>query len=175
MLTVGGTEPESLAHGRIAEGLFRQPLTIIECAGDPQRRHIVPPAGQLLLLSWAHQARRVQNHHARPRAPVEGCRHCAAGVPGRRHQYGQRARRTRFQPLQTLGQETRAKVFEGGGRTVKQFERKQRVRAGLDRGRRRGQIQRGIRYFPERRPQPIAGEEPVERQPRDVRQPRDPA
>ncbi len=146
---VGGTEPKPASQCRITEGLFHQSLTIIEGAGDPQRRDILPPACQLLFLSRTHEARRVQDHHAHPRPPVEGRGHCASGVAGGRHQYGQGLRRRRFQTLQTLGQEARA--IECGSGSMIELEREQGIRAGRDGSRRSSQIQRGVRNLAERR------------------------
>ena len=112
----------------IAERFLDQALTIVEGAVDAQRRHIVAPAGQLLLLPRAHQSLRDKGSPPSPRDACEMPRPPRLRYPPRsRPGWSAAARGADLQPLQALRQKTRAEVLECRGRAVKKLERKQRI------------------------------------------------
>ncbi len=145
-----------VAQREIDEGFLHQALAIVEGSVDAQRDDIVAPAGELLLLARAHQPFRVQDHDSHPRPQVKRRGDGAAGVARGRDQDGHRRLGTALQARSVSAKKARSEILESRGRTVKQLEHEQRVRAPIDRGRRRRKIERRLGDVGEHGLQPVA-------------------
>ena len=106
----------------VREGLFDQPLAIIERAFDLQRTDVASQRGELPLLKRAHLAPGVE-HDGLDAGHVEECvRHGAAGVAGCGHQDGDPPRVDRPHVVEKLGHEARSYILERQGRPVEELQ-----------------------------------------------------
>ena len=134
-------QPHAPPQIGVAERVARQPMTVVEAAGDGVRPHVPALAvehRQLRFLRRADAAVGIQDDDAGVRDAVEGMRDGAAGVAGGRGEDGERlaaAVERRHQPRH----HARADVLEGEGRPVKQLEGED---AGLDLDERDLEVQR---------------------------------
>ena len=90
---VGRRQPRTTAEGGVDERVARQPMAIVEVAGDRIGAHISRLGvehRQLRFLRRADAAVRIQHDHAGVRHAVEGVRDCAARIAGGRGEDRQR-------------------------------------------------------------------------------------
>src|SRR4051812_5665535 len=138
---VRGCQLDARAQIGVRERFARQPVAVVEAAGDRVGADIRPFAvehRQLRFLGRTHPAVRIQDDDTGVGSAMKRVADGAAGIAGGRHQDRERIVATvqrRHQPRHC----SRADVLEGERRPVEQLER---VDAGLDLDERNREIQR---------------------------------
>src|SRR5688572_23614483 len=155
---------------RVGECFLHDALAVVERAAYGERPDVAAPTRELVRLQFGDAALRIQHDDVDPRLAVKCGRDCAAGVARGRNQNGQLAALIAADALHARGQEARAEILEGAGRSMEQLQHRQRRRRVRQTQERRREVERFVADRRQLGSQRIAGCERRQQSRGDLRQ-----